>query len=285
MFSSKIHFAMGVLLVTTLIGVGTWAVARPRSEGPPASVTAASPAQPMAAGRPTEREEGDAVDDRRRTRRMEEAQDNLAVTRRRMEELERNYMEHLIQARLDVQEAEENVRRHEAELAGAAGFVPPSEAIVKLRDEQRLAQQQLERVRAAVAKPDDPILRPLEEKMRALEEQVQSQWRQEQKAAKEAREKFTHELRKARINLYVAEEKLRQLRRREERDLAEGERELIAATERVQQAREGRGDEDRPQRREGRSAELEAKLDQLLRELSALRRELRRQSGEHRDRP
>jgi RNA polymerase sigma factor (sigma-70 family) len=291
MFLKKLQFAVGVLLATTLVGAGAWTMGHSRAGQPPAAANAAAVVQaaegapPALPGRVAAREEEDR-EDRRREEQLKQAERRLQETRERQAVQEEEWLRALIDARVRVEEAQQKVRQLEHELTLIPEGNTPGMEMVKLFEEHNAKAQELERAKA-VSKPDSPVVKKFTDEVEAVRARLKQAERKQQEERRRQREELKASLRQARVDFYVAEEKLRQLRRREEREIAEGERDLAAAMERLRQARDAVHEREANRRDPGERQleELQMKLDQILREVAALRRELQRRSSEGREKP
>jgi RNA polymerase sigma factor (sigma-70 family) len=287
MLLSKIKLVAGVLMTVALAGAGAaWVAHRAEAGTAPAGVaarTATPPADapPAPRGAP-DRRAGDerAAADRRReelTKQLDRATDQLALTQAQVAKHEEQWLEELVTARLKVMDLREELQARERELDEGTKAQDPL-ADVRLRDliaDRDRAARQLDEVRKlAATESDQRLTRALKE----LEAEVASRRRElEEEAAERRRRRDVGfaKLRGLRRDLLVAEEKLQALQRRQEGEREEARRDLEERARRVRQWRQAL-DEPEPPVAAGRpAADLEGKLDRVLRELAELRRALR----------
>jgi RNA polymerase sigma factor (sigma-70 family) len=293
MLLSKIKFVAAVLLATALASAGAaWVVTYRADAGePPPAGTGARPAPVPADGPPTSRSAPDrradderAAVDRRRAeleKRLERAVRSLDEHEDRLAKQERTWLEELIEARLKVMDLREELKAKERDL-NALGSVADPMADDRMRtllaDRDRAAQR-LHSAKAAVAKENDPVVLRFTDELKELGARVESRKQELEKEAAEKkkwRDEELARLRPLRRELIVAEEKLLALQRRQERQREEVRRDLEEQARRVRQWRQTLEDTEPSLPPASRpAADVERKLDQVLRELSELRRALR----------
>jgi RNA polymerase sigma-70 factor (ECF subfamily) len=169
----------------------------------------------------------------------------------------------LLQARIKVLDAEENLHQLEQKLS--------RERERERADIQQVEQQLRQGKTFPPSKQQTEFLKDLEERLRMLDDR----WEERERVR-------TRVLTDARKELMVADLHLRLLERQQARQRARAEEMLRAAEERLQQLEGGTG---RAGPSGGREADLGRKLDDILRELNDLRREIRRRPADEPARP
>ncbi len=288
MFLRKLKFAAAVLLATTLVGAGAgWAtyraVAGQAPEAGPVAPAGASPAPKNAPGHPAKDEK--AAEQHRRDElreRLELAEKRLRLSEHEVEEREERWLQELIEARLKVMNLQEELKARERELADRSateGSLVDPELRTLMNERNRVAAQ-LEQMRKLRTKDDESATERLTKELAVTEDKMRKREQELNKEAaekKKVRERALVDLRGLRGDLLVAEEKLRALRRRQEWQREEARRDLEDRAQRVRQWRQSLEDAESAAPPAARQpAELERKLDQVLRELAELRRTLRR---------
>jgi RNA polymerase sigma factor (sigma-70 family) len=293
MFLSKIKFVATVLLATALAGAGTaWVTYRAEAGEPPAAGSGPRAATPPADAPPASRSAPDrraederAVADRRRDeleQRLKRAEESLRRAEDEFAERDALWLNEIIEARLKVSDMREELKARERDLDDRARAADPL-TDVRLRtlvtDRDQVAQQ-LDDAKKVSAKGNDPAaIQRLSNLLEVLETRVESRQKELEKAAaekKRQRDEGFAKLRGLRRELLIAEEKLQAVQRRQERQRAEKQRDLDERALRVRRLRQVLDDAESGPSPESRSAaELERKLDQMLRELAELRRALR----------
>jgi septal ring factor EnvC (AmiA/AmiB activator) len=300
MLLSKLKLVAAVLLVTALAGAGAaWVTTRVAAGEPPASSDASAVARPASEppaprGAPERR----AADERPAAERhreelkvqLDRAADRLAATEARLAKLEDQWLDELIDARLRVLDLQEEIRAMERELDEAAK-PPDAHTDARLRDliaERERAAWREAQARAKQATGDEKES-ALARRAKELEGQVEARQRELEKEAaerKKRREDGLARLRKLRREMLAAEEKVGALRRRQDGGREDLRRDLEDQQRRVRQLQRGLEDPESPAQAAGRpAAELDRKLDEVLRELAELRRSLRPPAGKQPEEP
>ncbi len=293
MFLSKLKFAAAVVLATALIGAGAgWATHRAGAdEAPGAGPIAQAGAPPNAPGRPAEDEK--AVEKRRRNEqreRLARAEDLQRIAERKLDAQEEQWLAELIEARLKVINLQEELKARERDVADLSAPPEPlaDPRLRTLMHERNAAAEDLQ-ARKIRVNEKDAVTERLTKQLEAVEGQIRQREQELDKEAadkKKQRDKVLADMRSLRRNLVEAEEKLRALRRRQEWQREAARHDLEDQAQRVRQWRQALGDGESgspPAAR--RPAELEKQLDQVLRELTELRRTLRRQQEERPEEP
>jgi RNA polymerase sigma factor (sigma-70 family) len=289
MLISKIKFVSAVLVAVALAVAGTAWVAYRADAGelPGAGERVEAKAPPAPRGEPDRRAEEAPPADRRRAEareRLERAEKLLRSAEAEFDEREKHWLDDLIEARLKVLELREALTAKESNLDDAIRAAD-RQAELRLRllvaDRERVAHQ-LEEAKKNVAKDGkDPVLH-LTADLDGLEEQVQKRQQELEQWRSKARDDKSATLRGPRRDLMIAEEKVRALERRQERQRDEARRDLEEQARRVREWRNALDDEPPT---ESRAADVERKLDQVLRELSELRRSLRAREEDRPEQP
>jgi RNA polymerase sigma factor (sigma-70 family) len=183
---------------------------------------------------------------------LEAARHDLQRDEARYEVSERNWMQEMVDARLRVMEAEDKLRKIEDKEDSESGVYSQLKA----------AQDQLRDSEPIFRSKDYQQLKQMREKVRELEKQ----WNQIEGA-------HTAVLYRARRDFLEAEENLRLLERTQDFQRDRARRKLEAANERVRQLEQ---DSSPAAPAKSGTAQLESKVDRLLREMGELRREIRR---------
>jgi RNA polymerase sigma factor (sigma-70 family) len=292
MFLSKIKLVAAVLLATALAGAGAaWVISYRAEAGEPSATGTAARAAPPADAPPASRNVPDrrAEDERasqERTReqqqkRLELAEKLLHVAESDVAQREALWLDELIEARLKILDLREEIKPKERDLDNLSRAADPLTDVTLqtlLADRNRAAED-LDMARRA--NPDEalPGMKRKTEALKEREEKVQSRQRQLEKQAadmKKQRDALLVELRRLRRDLLVTEEKVRALERRQDWQRDEARRDLEERAQCVRQLRQALDDGELAGPPAGRSAaDLEKKLDQVLRELSELRRSVR----------
>jgi septal ring factor EnvC (AmiA/AmiB activator) len=275
MLLSKIKLVAAVLMTIVLAGAGVAWVSYRADAGEPPPGTDAPPASRGGSDRRAEDERVAA--DRRRAeqqKRLDRATDLLAVTEAKLAKQEEQWLEEIIEARLKVMELQADIKARERELDEGSKTSDPL-ADVRLRtlmaDRDRAALQ-LAEARRVTPDQHQRILEALEEKLAARQQELEKEAAQR----KRERDEGLAKLRNLRRDLVVAEEKVRALQRRQDGEREEARRDREEQARRVRQLRQALDDTELPAPADGRpAADLERKLDQILRELAELRRSLR----------
>jgi RNA polymerase sigma factor (sigma-70 family) len=293
MLLSKIKFVAAVLLATALAGAGAaWVVTYRADAGePPTAGSGARAAAPQADGPPASRnvpdrraDEERAAADRRREelkRRLERAMELLPDAEAVLAKREEEWLNELIDARLKVMDLRQELTAKERELNALGSMTDPmaDDRLRSLVADRDRAAQRLDKARETVDRESNPLVQRMADELKDLGARVDSRRKELEKEAAEVRahrdEGFAR-LRPLRRELIVAEEKLLALQRRQERQREEARRELEDRAARVRQLRQALDDAESAPPPAGRpAADVERKLDQVLRELSELRRALR----------
>jgi RNA polymerase sigma factor (sigma-70 family) len=248
----------GLLLVGARGGDRPGSVAAPEGEGPPPGGPA-DPAPPREADRDRARERDEALGKARA------AVEKLEL---HIQKREQQWADDLVNAQLKVMEAEEALREREREMnlerERERADLKAVEDELRQRRTDFDRQLDLVKEKAPLRAKEEALLRPLENRQNLFD----TRWREHERARNEA-------LRDARRAVLLAESQLHLLERQQESQRARAQDLLRAADERVRQLEGGPapgGGEG------GHVADLERKMDQVLRELTELRRELRRRS-------
>jgi hypothetical protein len=291
MFLSKVKIVAVVLLATVLAGTGAaWLTYRvdageqsPSDTGGRAAAPAGE-APPASGNEPQRRAEDErALAERRRTEqkvRLDRAMHLLEATEQSFEQKERQWLEDVIDARLKVMELREELDVKERELDVWLRVVDP-QADVKLRtlvaDRDRV-EQELSEVKKLQPKDNGPLLERLSKEVELRDKQVQARLDElENEAAmrRARRNEGLAKLRGLRRELLIAEEKVQAVQRRVEWQREEARRDREEQAQRVRQLRQALDDGDSPVPPASRpAADLDRRLDQVLRELAELRRAL-----------
>jgi hypothetical protein len=291
MLLSKIKFVAAVLVATVVAGAGVaWVSYRAEAGELPAAGARApgEPPGPQDVGRRAADERVTA--DRRRQgqqQRLDRAERLLRDSEAEVAKQEEAWFEELVAARLRIMELREDLRARERALDdGPRATDPLSDVWLRtlVADRDR-AGRQLAEAKSVAAKEDDPVVKRLSRAVEGLEQKVLSRQRELEKEAadrKARRDDGFAKLRGLRRDLLVAEEKLRALQRRQERQREEARRDL---EERARQVRRMRQVVDDPESAGRAPRDLEGKLDEVLRELSELRRSLWPPNGDRPEEP
>jgi RNA polymerase sigma factor (sigma-70 family) len=299
MFLSKLKFATTALLATALVGAGAgWATYQAVAGEAPGGDPVAQAGAPQRETPPSKAESGrraedqKAVEERRRQEHREELRDRLRLMEDKLRESEKQvaaqeeqWLEELIQARLKVTNLQEELSTRQRE-AAELSEPPDRQADPRIRTlsyEHNALAAKLEEIKR-VGGRDGPLAEQTSKQLAELQAQVRAREEdldKESALKKAARDKVLTEMRGLRRELLVAEEKLRALRRRQEWQQAEARRDLEERSQRLRQLRQAFEDANAglpPAARE--PADLERKLDEVLRELGELRRTLRRPAND-----
>jgi hypothetical protein len=262
MWMTKLRVMAALLVTVSLLGAGAGFLAH--------QAVGADPRKPQgaageSAAAPPQREQRGEADRGRATEgaALEKAQAALETLEKEIQKREEVWAEELMKAQLQVLDAEEDLRQVERQFALERE---------RERQDSTGVEQELRRQKSPTVPRPDPVLeRTLETQLKMLDDR----W-------KEREQMRNTETRQRRHTLFVAEAHLRLLERQQEAQRARAQ-ELLRATEGRVRATEERLRQiqlGEPQRREsGREADLERKLDQILRELTEIRLALRRPGG------
>jgi RNA polymerase sigma factor (sigma-70 family) len=292
MFLSKIKLVAAALLATALAGAGAaWVISYRAEAGEPSAAGTAAQAAPPADAPPASRNAADRqAEDKRadperarkeQEKRLEQAQKLWLQAESEVVELEEAWLKQFVEARLRVLDLRDELKSKERERDNAPrGPNPPEDATLQtLKADRKRAEEDLF-VAKASAKENDPTIQRLAKKLEELDARVHSRLGElEKEAAEKTRkrdEDFTKLLHVLRRDLVVAEEKLAALQRRQERHRDQARRDVEERAQRVRQLQQALDEGEPAVPPAGRSAaDLEKKLDQVLRELSELRRSVR----------
>jgi RNA polymerase sigma factor (sigma-70 family) len=260
---NKLKVLLAVVLALGLLGTGTAVLARRPNSGPqPAPGPQAREQPPPAAEAPPpvgeQPDTPDKAEDvgrakeaerlaKERAELLDQALRRLNDARQKYREVEERIAKQLLQGRLDLIREEEQLRRLEREQAAE-------------RDHE---QQAYRNTQAALLQPLPPDATKIREKLRELEEE-----------SKKREAERTERLIDARQKLARTEESLRRVEREHafEREFAEDA--LRAAAQRVRRLEESTLPADA---HSGSLADLERKVDAILREVGELRRAVEKQ--------
>jgi hypothetical protein len=214
-------------------------------------------------------------------KRLERAVMALRQAEAEAEKREAEWLDELIEARVKLMELREELTAKERGLNDRWVPTDPTADITlrTLLSDRERAMRKLEEARKVLAKQTDPTVQRLSKEVKELEERVkarQQALKQEASDRMRQRDEGFARLRLLRRDLLVAEEKVRALQRRQERQREEVQRDLEEQGRRVRQSRQALEDAASDAPRSVPAADLERKLDRVLRELAELRRELRR---------
>jgi RNA polymerase sigma factor (sigma-70 family) len=217
--------------------------------------------------RPAQRPEPKAQEqDEGRARTLDQAHKEVAVLEREFQVREQRWTDEMIEARKRLVAQEEQFRELEQEIAARKE---------RQRSEIKVLEERLHQLRTMllqikqVSKEGDAAIKKTKAELRDVEERVKDRLQEQWELRR------TDELIKARQALVAADESLRLIERRQAMERARWQSRLDAADQRVMQlqggAPQGRGPIER------RQQQLEEKLDRLLREMTEIRREIKRQ--------
>jgi hypothetical protein len=208
------------------------------------------------------------------------AKDKLADLEKLIEQRERQWLEEVIIARVRLAELREDLEIKERELDDETRAADPEKDVRlgRLLSDRDRTLQQLTDMRKVRDKENDPVIQKLSKEVEALDEEVKMRQRELQSEAgqkKIKRLKGLKGLRELRGDLLGEEEKYQALQRRQAWQRQEAQRDLEEQAQRVRQLRQALDDAEFPEAPAGRqAADMEKKIDQLLRELAELRRAL-----------
>ncbi len=204
-------------------------------------------------------------------RARKEARDEAEKQEAKLQALELNEAEELLQARRDLLTWEEKLRalerNQEAERKRENAELATANIRVKAAREQvQQAQAQLDRFRAhAAGQGANGFQRTLDADTKEFQAAVAAVHEFKQRFAKQDSQR-TEEMIRTRLSLLAAQDRVKNVERRQERERGRLLADIDAAQERMR--------EDRRDRDDG-GTRLERKVDRLLREVESLRRELR----------
>jgi hypothetical protein len=261
MKTTKLKVLAAVVLAVGAVGGGVgWLTYRVGGAEPPAPrAEARTSAAPLGRSEP----EGARVAAEEQAKQLDKAVDDAKARERALRDMEDQWLEELIQARRRLMVKEESLQALEREQAEAR------ERERGDRNSRAARIRELEaRIEEVAATSRDP-----EKQIARLREELGVQIEVARKVEAERSRALLH----AREELMVAEEQLRLLERRQAAQRARLQVRLEVAEERVQRLQGEPARRDAPDRR---LAEVEGKLDQVLRELAELRRDLRHPPGD-----
>jgi hypothetical protein len=298
MFVSKIKFVVALLLAIGLAAGGAaWVTYRAEAAAGPQAATrpAAEPRAPRSAPDRGAGDEGASADRlAEQQKRLERAVVSLRLAedqadRREVQwdNREEQWLNELIEARLRVLDLREKLKAMERDLNERWAATDPMTDILlrALLNDRDRAKQRLDEAKKILAKENDAVAERLTREVRQLDEQVELRQRAlKQEATKRMSQR--DELYRLRRGLLVAEENLQALQRRQERQRDGARSDLEDQRRRVRQWRQALADvESGPPPGGLQAADLERKLDRVLRELAELRRALRPQEEKRPEEP
>ncbi len=298
MFYGKLKMTAAVLLATAFVGSGAGWVAFRAGEARGAAVAADDEAGAKADEKPAaqRREAPPAgakeLEEKRRRRELQakrhvELGRLLEETEARYEKQEQQWLKELIEARARVMQGEEEIKLREEDLARKREALqrPDEPGLERLQEALLAKKERLRQLRQA-AKEDTPQVQALAKEIGEFEEKIAARksdsLKRHEVEVKELTRLTARDLREQRLELLTAEEQLRSLRRRQERQRDAARRDFEHRAERARQMQEMIED-DEGVAAPVRANETERKMDQLLRELAELRREVKRLAERRKD--
>jgi hypothetical protein len=209
-----------------------------------------------------------------------QAEDLLRRTEKAVEDKERQWLEELVEARLQVMERRADLEAKERDLDPVIEpWDPRNDGKLDFlgRNHAQVAQE-LDEARKTRDKDNGKRFQQLSMELETLQEQLQDRAKDLEKEAVMRRTKRREglaALRPLRRELLIAEEKLKALQPRVEWRREEARRDLEEQAQRVRQVRQALDEGDTAVPPSGHPVtDTDRKLDQLLRELAELRRAL-----------
>jgi RNA polymerase sigma factor (sigma-70 family) len=205
-----------------------------------------------------------------RERERAQAKDQVNRLEAVLQKQEEQWSDELIEARKQLLIAEEQLRR--LERRQAAQRERGQEQVELRRAEEDVLWLQ-NTLREMAAREKNAELSAGRRQLSLQLDEARAKLRKLEPLVEKLEQQRTEELIEARQKVVIAEERLRQLERRQATQRERTQAQLQAADERIRQLQ---GAPSQPAPAQGRIQELERKVDQLLREMAELRREMRR---------
>ncbi len=284
MFVRKLVCVIGMVLLfgTLAVTVGWVAAPTPAGATEPTAALAAQGAEPT---RIEPKEDGN------RPAQLDQARTVLAHQVDRLEEVEDLSLKPLLEARTKLLELEEKLRALEGQRAAAIAELHRAmkredpEAlpeVVEGRKHITLLTSQILAVKTTGATPDSsPQLKSLQDELEKqrihLEQELKGadrRLRDRQQEVAQVERMYAGALLEVRLQILVAEEKVHRVERRSSREVGRATAAVDAAAARVRQLE---GLPSAPESSSRAGGDLDRKLDELLREVAEIKRELKRQ--------
>jgi RNA polymerase sigma factor (sigma-70 family) len=216
---------------------------------------------------------------------LNQAESSLARSEEQLAKTEGSFADQLIEARIRFAEAQEKVRAIESDLARHIEEVTRdiSNQIADVQVKMRSTSDNLEALRHASGIADKgKSVEKLERELDGLQEKVRHHEHERGEHLAIVRRQASTDARAARRELVVAEEALRRLERRRDREIGRAEQQVHTQAAQVDRLQSLVNDQEAtaaPPADQKLSA-LETKVDQVLQELQEIRRAARRPSND-----
>jgi RNA polymerase sigma factor (sigma-70 family) len=289
MLLSKIKIGAAVLAATVAVGSSAGWVAQRGGAGESQTSTIGSSepsrATPLvSANTVTPTASGDEERDRL-VKKLVHAQTSLTESEEHLAKTENALADELIEARLRFAEAQEKLKGIETDLGRRINEIATetSNQVADVQLSVRMITEKLAQLRQATGTTDQPkMIARLERELNQLQDKVRESEHRRQQLLGSARSQASAEARAARRELVVAEEALRRLERRRDREIGRAEQRVrtqAAQVDRLQTLVNDQEATPAPPTNQ-KLSDLESKVDQILQELQEIRRSGKRQSSD-----